>query len=246
MGVLAGLENNDVVQFLALETNTEYVKEFITFSFCVSILAGVKKSLDLVPTIGLGFLRSFGDLSIVLALGMGTMPGLVFQNLDWYMNILVAAIAWSWFSDNYIPSNISNNFEHVYNVCYSITKANNAGMGYALVSAALPGSFFAPFFGAYLAVNGARILENGIGQIRKAIDNEDILAVGSGVIIYLVTSEQLGGAATLARALVVVFSFSQNYVDWLSYWNQFTAQVKGAINGGAKGAAKRNATPKRK
>jgi len=245
MGILSGLEGNDVVQFLALETNTEYVKEFITFCFCTTIVASVGKK-DLVPTIGLSFLRAFGDLSIVLALGMGTMPGLVFQNLDWYMNILIASIAWVWFCDNYIPSNISSNFEHIYNVCYSITKANNAGMGYALVAAALPGSTFAPFFGAYLAVNGARVLENGIKQINKSVDDNDILAVGSGVIIYLVTSEQLGGAATLARALVVAFSFSQNYVNWLSYWSQFSAQVKGALNGGAKGAAKRNTTPKRK
>lgn len=245
MGFLAGLEQNDLIGFLALESNVEYMKEALTFLFCAGVVGQVGiKSRTLVSCLGLSFLRCFGDLSIVLALGMGTMPGLVFQNLDWYMNVLVAAIVWNYFADKFVPDNICDNLNWAYDFAWSMTKANNAGIGYAMVQQALPGSFFAPFFGAYLAVNGARLLEKGVGAIKggNSCDNTDVLAIGSGVIIYVLTSEQFGAAATFARAALVVFSFSQNWINYMSYWNKFVASVTGAVNG-ASGKSKRNVTP---
>lgn len=242
MGFLTGLENNDVVGFLALESNIEYMKELLTFLFCTSVVAGVGiKSKTLVGNLGLGFLRCFGDLSIVVALGMGTMPGMVFQNLDWYMNVLLASIVWTYFADRYVPRDISQHFEHAYNFAYSMTKANNAGIGYVMVQNALPGSFWAPFFGAYLAVNGARLLEKGISGLKGSVDNDDILAIGSGLIIYVLTHEACGAAATFARAALVVFSFSMNWINYVSYWNVFMTQAKGALQGAKN--AKRNVTP---
>lgn len=241
MGFLSGLESNDLVAFLSLELNTEYLKEVLTFLFAAGVVAKVGwKSKTLVGTVGLSFMRCFGDLSIALALGMGTMPGMVFQNLDWYMNVLVAAIAWTFFVDRFVPANVSSNFSWAYDFAYSVTKANNAGIGYAMVASALPGSFFAPFFGSYLAVNGARLLEKGMTGLKGSVDNDDVLAIGSGIIIYIVTSEQFGAASSLARALLVIFSFSMKWVNYHSEFNKVLNNVKGVLGG--KGG-RRNVTP---
>lgn len=157
------------------------------------------------------------------------------------MWILVSAIAWCWFSDKFIPFDLSKHADHLSGFAYSMIKANNAGAGYAAAAAALPGSWWAPLIGAYLGVNGARLIENGVGAISKKPDNDDLLAIASGFAIWFLTTH-LAASALLARAILVAFSYSCNYVDYQAKWAE---AVAGATGGAAK-ARGRSSTPKRK
>lgn len=241
--MLAGLDNNAVVKFLGNENDAQYLKESIIFFFCVGIVNNLsgRDRKDLVSCIGLSFLRAFGDLNIALALGLGAMPGDVFKNLDHFMYILIAAIAFCWFSDKFIPKDVSGHFNHVSDFAYSMIKANNAGAGYAAAAAALPGSWWAPLIGAYLGVNGARLIEKGVSATSKKPDNDDLLAIAAGTAIWILTT-QLAASALLARAILVLFSYSCNYIN---YQEKYAEIVSGAVTG-AKGARGRSSTPKRK
>lgn len=241
--MLAGLDNNAVVKFLGNENDAQYLKEAIIFFFCVGIVQGVgaRARKDLVSCVGLSFLRAFGDLNIALALGLGSMPGEVFKNLDHFMHILVAAIAFCWFSDKFIPGDVSKNFNYISGFCYSMIKANNAGAGYAAAAAALPGSWWAPIIGAYLGVNGARLIENGVSSITKKPDNDDLLAIAAGTATWILTTH-LAASALLARAILVLFHYSTNYIN---YQDKYAEIVSGATAGASK-ARGRSSTPKRK
>ncbi len=58
-------------------------------------------------------------------------------------------------------------FDYCEKIAYSIVKANVCAQGCEAARGALGGSFWAPFVGSYLAVQGHLMVENGIGAINK-------------------------------------------------------------------------------
>ena len=159
-------------------------------------------------------MRAYGDLSLALPLGLGQGPSGAFKALDVTMQLLLIAVFWAWYVDAHVPSQVRSLWDHAQSLAYAIVKGNNAALGYAAAAAALPGSWWAPLFGAYVAVNGARLIENGMGAARKSSwDNDDLLAIVSGALIWFATAH-LALSALVVRVLLVLFAFSSNWVNW--------------------------------
>ena len=236
--MLAGIDSNAVVQFLGnQDVGVQYLKDAVLFLFCLGVVKGAGRK-GLISTLGLSFLRAFGDVNIALALGLGGMPGAVFKNLDNAMWILGCAVFWAWYCDEHVPAEISSYWGYAQNLSTCIVKASNAAAGYAAASAAISGSFWAPIFGAYVAVNGARLLENGVSAINKQ-DSNSLLAEAAGIFIWFFTTH-LQASALGAQALLAVWAFSGNWINWRGQVDSILAKFGGATKKG------RNATPKRK
>jgi hypothetical protein len=210
-----------VVQFLANnDTGVQYLHDAVLFAFLVSVVNGVGKK-GLVSTFGTAFLRAFGDVHIALALGLGTIGGGIFRTLDQAMLMLCGAVFWSWYVEASVPKEISKYWGSFQDLSWSIIKANNAAAGYAAASSAL-GGFWAPLIGAWVGCNGARLLENGFSALSKAWDANDLLAAVAGLFLF-VLSTHLQASAVTARALLAVWSFSGNWVDYQAKFKELTS-----------------------
>lgn len=245
--MLEGLDRNPVVQFLGIEYDGAgaYLKETLYFLYAVAIVQGISRSSkNWLHTIGLGWCRAFGDLSVCLPLVLGTMPGMAFKNFDWFFWTIVGAMIWCWASDKFIPRDISKHLEWAYKGAYSIIKANNAGIGYAMAESALPGSQIAPWIGAWLGVNGHRCVELGIAGLKPHSDEDDVLAVSAGIWMGLMT-EHLGASRLFVRAFLVVFHFSCHWVNWNGYLSKVINTVQAGVTGG-KSPRGRSRTPSRR
>jgi len=116
---------------------------------------------------------------------------------------------------------------------WAIVKANNASAGYA--AAASLGGFWAPIFGAYVAVNGARLIENGVSGVNKQ-DANSLVAEAAGIFIWFFTTH-LAASALTARALLALWAFSGNWISWRGQVDSILSNFRGASRG---------KTPKRK
>ena len=210
--MLAGIDSNAVVQFLGnQDVGVQYLKDAVLFLFCLGVVKGAGRK-GLISTLGTSFLRAFGDVNIALALGLGGMPGAVFKNLDNAMWILGCAVFWAWYCDAHVPREIASYWGHAQSLSTCIIKAHNAAAGYAAAAIAIPGSFWAPIFGAYVAVNGARLIESGVSAVSKR-DSNSLLAEAAGIWIWLFTTH-LQASALGAQALLAAWAFSGNWVNW--------------------------------
>jgi hypothetical protein len=244
---MSSLDSNPAVQVLGLEHENPYVRETFLFFYAVTIVQGIK-SKNLVHTVALALNRAFGSYGFLLPLVLGGLPSKTYQSFDSYLLTLVGAIFFvQVILDRFVPSNISVYLEKPCEIAYSVVKGNAAGHGFVMVAAALPDSVVAPFAGAYLAVNGHRILEQGVSAFAVSYyDNDSLLGVVGGAI-YFALIEYVRVSSLVARVALIVFHISCSYVDYNSMIETVTTAV-GKVGGSSSGSSKRSRskTPKRK
>ena len=223
---LSGLDGNSAVQFLANnEIGVNHLHDVVLFAFLVRVVNGVGGGKNLVSTLGTSFLRAFGDVHIALALGLGTLGGGIFRTLDQAMLMLCGAVFWSWYIEASVPKEVSKYWGNFQDLSWSIIKANNAAAGYVAASSAFSGSFWAPLFGAWVGCNGGRLIENGFSALSQAWDANDLLAAVAGLFLFVATT-YLQASAVTARALLVLWSFSGNWVDYQAKFNDIVSSNK--------------------
>jgi len=115
-----------------------------------------------------------------------------------------------------------------------------------MVAAALPDSLAAPFAGAYLAVNGHRILEKGVSAFAvSSYDGDSLLGIVGGAL-YFALIEYVRVSSLVARVVLILFRLSADYVDYNGLIATVTDAV-GSVGGGSSGSKRgRSRTPKRK
>jgi hypothetical protein len=226
---------------LGSEFDAPHLNDVIMFFYLVTVsMAAQSGSKNYVHTIGLTMLRAFGSLNLALAIMLGDMPSAGLKNMDNALYTAVAALLYVRFvAKRLLPAEVSNYLGHVYDLSYSIVKGSHAAAGYAMAAGALPGSVVAPFMGAYLGAQGHRLVEHGLKSMNSSsFDNDDLLGVLGGPLLYAMTVYG-GQSAMVARAGLVAFHFSCNYVDYNNTFNS----VFGTLN---TVTSKRGSTPKRK
>lgn len=243
------LDSNPVVQILGQEYDAGNVQgvslnDAVQFFFTVVVASSVTNSKNWVHSIALTFLRAYGSM-FCLSLLLGTMPDASYKNMDACVKMCVAALVFVRFVSGYIPAEVSKYTNYLNDLSYSIVKGNAAGVGYGVAASALGGNQFAGFMGAYVAVQGHRLLEEaGLKSMNKAtFDNDDLLAVLGGPVFFLATTQ--GGASGLvARAVLVLFHISCNYVDYNGALSSVRKQVN-SVAGGSKSKRGRSSSPRR-
>jgi len=244
---MSALDANPVVQVLGLEHENQYVRETFLFFYAVAIVQGVK-SRNLIHTIALALLRAFGSYGFLLPLVLGGLPSKTYQSFDSYLLTLAGAIfAVQVVCDRFVPKNIQNYFDKPVDIAYAVVKANACGHGFVMVAAALPDSIAAPFAGAYLAVNGHRVLEKGIEAFATdSYDGDSLLGIVGGFLYYALI-EYVRVSSLVARVVLILFRISCDYVDYNAIINNVTDAI-GSVGGGSGGGSKRgrSRTPKRK
>lgn len=241
---MSALDANPAVQVLGMEFDAPYVKETFLFFYAVAVVQQIRQTKNLVHTLAVALLRCFGSYGFLLPLVLGALPSKAYANFDSYMLTLGGAIFTVDLVLSRIPSDVMNWLQYPIDITYSVVKANACGHGYVMCAAALPDSVVAPFVGAYLAVNGHRILEHGIGSFgTKKFDGDALLGIAGG-LWYFALIEYVRVSSLIARVFLIVFRISCDYVDY----NHLIDQVISASNMGGPAPSKRgrSKTPKRK
>jgi hypothetical protein len=217
----------------------------VQFFFTVVVASSVNNSKNFLHSVAVTFLRAYGSAAC-LSLLLGTLPDASYKNLDACVKMCVAALVFVRFVSGYIPAEVSKYTNYLHDLSYSIVKGNAAGVGYGVAAAALSGNQFAGFLGAYVAVQGHRLIEeSGLKSMNKAtFDNDDLLAVLGGPLFLLATTQ--GGASGLvARAVLVLFHISCNYVDYNGALSSVRKQVNSVAGGSSKSKRGRSSSPRR-
>jgi hypothetical protein len=239
---MGGLDSNPIVQILGQEWNGwEHWNNMVMFFYCVTVANSVNGSKNWVHRIALTFLRAYGSMHLCMNLVMGGMPGDGLKNLDACLKMCFYALAWNqWFS-GFIPNEIGGYMGHAYDWSYSIVKGNAAAAGYAVAASALPGNQFAGFLGAYIGVQGHRLVEHGgLKSMNVAsFDADDLLAILGGPAFFFMTGN-FGASALVARAGLVMLHVSTRYVDY----NGMLSGIAGTVDGIAGGKRSRSRSPK--
>jgi hypothetical protein len=251
MSALANLAASPATKVLGLEHENKYVKETFLFFYVVSVVQGVRHNENLVHTLAVALLRAFGSYGFLLPLGLGALPSKTYLHFDSYLTTLVAAVFFVHvILDRFIPFEFHRYLEKPIELAYAIIKANACGHGFVMTAGVLPDSQFAPFVGAFVAVNGHRILEHGVNglSVPFGFDGDFLLGMIGGPLYWALVTHA-GCAPVLARVVLLLFRLSCDYVDY----NQVIDNVTGAVSnigGGRKKAAPaprgRSRTPKRK
>merc|ERR1719506_2596521 len=91
----------------------------------------------------------------------------------------------------------------------------------------------APLIGAYVAVNGDRLIENGLASLngKGANDSDSKLALVGGILYLLLTTNffnyiQLGWSVLFVRVFLVWFRISCDYIDY----DTFRRTIFGRVN----------------
>jgi len=245
---MSSLDGNQIVQALGMEHENPYVKDTILFFYVVAVMATIKGAKNIVHQISIATLRGFGSYGFALPLVLGALPSKMYSNFDSNICTIVAAIIFTTcIVDRIIPADMQKYMSKINDFAYCIVKGNAAGHGFVMVAAAVPDSQIAPFVGAYIAVNGHRLLEKGIGAIATASYDGDSLLGIIGGIIYYAAIEYVRVSSLVARVMLIIFRISAEYIDY----NSIQANISSAIGSGSKatgasGGRGRSRTPKRK
>lgn len=240
------LDRSIITQSIGMEGDIPYLREICMYFYCVSVASTVyAKGKNSIHCITLTFVRAWGSYHILLPILLGTMPSTIFKEFDLSFSLTFAAVVSAWFAQKYVPTDVNNYLNHVYDLATSIVKGNYAGFGYMQSAAVLDGSLFAPWIGAFAAVEGNQILEGGVKAFNdRTFDDDMLLAVSAGPLYFALTT-YVDLSPLLARNALVFFRFSTQFVNY----NNILAQIVGSIGGrGAKGASSRgrSSTPGRK
>jgi len=240
---MSQLDTNPVVQILGFEHEQTAIHDVFLFFYAIAIVQSVKGK-NFLHEGGVSLLRGFGSYGFFVPLVLGQLPSKMLKDFDQYFKILIGAQVFvAVVYDRLFPGDIQKHFNAVTNFAYSVIKGNAAGYGYVLVSTALGNSIAAPFIGAYLAVNGHRILEKGIHAVGATthFDADSLLGIFGGLIYYALV-EYVRTSALVARIALVAFRISCDYVDY----NYILDNISGAIGSKSSAGRGRSRTPKRK
>jgi len=250
MGALDALANNHVSDLLAMESNLPYARDATMFFFVLHVLRSSKAGSSFLATFVLTFVRAFGAIGFALPLVLGGLPGDILKGMD--HNGLIVFCAMAWDHVNIMakaPKAVNDVLGHVENLSYSVVKANVCAQGYAAAGSALGGSFWAPFVGAFVAVQGASFIEGGVNSINSNTFNEDgLLGLLGGVWLWL-GANHLDVTGSMARVCLAAFHFSNEWVDHTGNFANFLNQVDDFVSNvgtGNGGKRSRSRTPTRK
>lgn len=237
---------DQVVGVFGLEHENPVFEQTALFLYTAAVVQGVRGK-NIVHKVALTLSRAFGSDGFLLPLVLGGLPSATYKAFDAYLTTIIAAIFFvTVVLDRFVPSNVSDLLAYPTDLAYAVVKGNAAGHGFVMVAAALPDSLAAPLFGAYLAVNGHRMLENGIGALAVSkFDGDNLLGVVGGALYYALI-EYGRVSAIQARVLLVVFRVSADYVDYNGLYNQVYAAITDVIPSGKSSKRGRSRTPKRK
>lgn len=232
MSFLNDLTGNPVVQILASESEVPYLNRVVLFLGVLAVVQGSHSNAWAIGRFGHYMIRAFGAVGLALPLLLGQMPSDVIKGLDDYAYLVVGAMVVDKIPYHKVfPRSVDDVLDAVINACYAIMKANALVMGYIAFDAATGDSIAAPMAGAYLAVNGHRLLERGVSALTDKIkgDADVRLAIFGGFIYYGVTSGVLGGLSLdsqVARALLALYRISMDY----KITNKAYDRVEGLFN----------------
>lgn len=228
---MSDLHDNPIVEALASESDIPYVNRAVVFLYVFAVVRGSRSRGWLIATFAHNLLRAFGAVGLALPLLLGQMPSDILKGVDDYAQLVAGAMLLEHFLGMMtLPKPVDQILDHIVAVSYAIVKGNAAAMGYTALQGACPGSYLAPAAGAYIAVNGHRLIENGVSAFGDKLkkDGDAKLAVFSGLLYFLMTSGEVGPAihVVLARALLVVYRISCDYVDY----DDVLAKVEGIFD----------------
>lgn len=250
------LDSNPITQILASESDIAYVNKAVMFLYTLAVVQDGKKVNNIVGKFFLNLVRAFGAIGFALPLVLGQLPSEVFRGLDDYCYLVASAMLVDALPyEDFLPDAIQMLLSYCISISYAIIKGNACAMGYVAVAGLTPDSFIAPLIGAHVAVNGHRFIESGVNALsgRLATDQDAKLAIGGGIIYYLLTHASVGIWATplVTRAVVVLFRISCDYVDYDGLTEevvqQFAGAYKGSIRAGRSNVKRsRSRTPNKK
>lgn len=222
---LAFLNSNPVVQIAGMEGDMKYWKETVLFCYCTVIALGAAAGGSHVAMIGSTYIRAFTSLGFALPLALGKLPGgsIPMKSFDqFFVFVLAASLFVMYVYPKVINTNDLKNLSgKALNVFYAIVKGNAAGLGYVMTKEAMGDSMWAPFVGAFVAVNGHRLIEHGVGGAMNAQwDNDTVLAVFGGIIYWALTTH-LAMSALVARVCLVGFRAAGDYVNYHDIIDKF-------------------------
>lgn len=248
MGALDAFANNPVSQLLGLQSDLPYATDITMFLYTLHVLRGGKSGGNFLATFVLTFVRAFGAIGFALPLVLGGLPGDILKGMDDNAKIVFFAMVWDMLNvTKKAPAAVNNGLDYAEKLAYSIVKANVCAQGYAAASSALSGSFWAPFVGAYVAVQGAKMVEGGVQEINKNTFDEDGLLGLLGGIWLWVGAAHLDVTGLMANVCLAIFHFSNDFIDHTGNFAQFLNGVDTFLSGASIGGRRsRSRTPTRK
>jgi hypothetical protein len=232
---------NPVAQFLGFESDLQYAREITLFLYTLYVLKHNKAGSNFVSTFILTYVRAFGAIGFALPLILGQLPGETLKQMDDYAVYVVAAqIYHSFHFPSFFPQQFNNLTGKLNGIAYYIVKGNVAAQGYAAAAGAIGGSQLAPYVGAYVAVQGARFIESGVGAVDSKTFNEDgLLAILSGPFIQY-SGLYLDFTPFMARVTLVCLRWSCEAIAWPQILQEQVNKIGSVFTR----AAKRASSPK--
>lgn len=253
---------NTTMQILGSEYTNVHVNRAIMFFYTLSVATNGRRPSNLVGRFGINLLRAFGAVGFCVPLILGKLPSDIFRGVDEYVYLVAAAMIVEAIPyEKYTPAFVDIALLKCQEFSYAIVKGNACAMGFVALQQLTPNSLIAPLIGGYIAVNGDRLLENGLASLngRGANDSDSKLAVCGSVLYMLLTNDCFGylslGLSLLAvRVWLVIFRISCDYCDYDALQKKVMTRVNATLSRNAKiiaaGSPKRGrgrkASPKNK
>jgi len=217
-------DTNPVVKILGQESDIDYVDQSVQFLFALSVLRTCKGQL--ITRVLKTLVRAYAALAFVMPLLLNGLPSQMMKDMDHFAMMVVAAIVFDKLLDSVSVPYVNDMVDMAADLSYGIMKANACAAGYTAFATAFGGSVCAPFLGAFIATNGHKFVEEGMGALdikvtgAKSKDNK-VAVLGGPVLMIMGT--HLGQSALVSRATLAGLNCAQNYVD-------LDAALKGAMN----------------
>jgi hypothetical protein len=163
------------------------------------------------------------------------------KDIDHYALLAFSAMCFDYIPLGKIHPALDKLVNRLAALSYCIVKANACAAGYHAFSKAFAGSVVAPFLGAFIATNGHRFIESGMGAFDLNLKNADNkVAVLGGVVIYTLET-QLATSTLVSKAVLSGMNCAQGHVDFDGLINKATKAIEGVTNSvvGAVGGQKK-------
>jgi hypothetical protein len=207
------IERNPIMKILAQESDIDYVNDAVAFLFVVSVLRGVKGAY--ATKIMRTLIRCYAALAFVMPLMLGSLPSGMMKEVDHYAQVVIGAMIFELVPLGSIHPKLNTLVGQLCNISYNIVKANACAAGYGAFAKAFPGSMYAPFLGAFVATNGHKFIENGMGAFDLSLvgNKDNKLAVCGGPLIFIMET-QMALSGSVVKGLLSALNISQSYVDY--------------------------------
>jgi hypothetical protein len=175
------------------------------------------------------------------------------KDIDHYALLVFCAMCFDYVPLGKIHPALDKLVDRLAKFSYAIVKANACAAGYHAFGKAFAGSMVAPFLGAFVAVQGHRFIENGMGAFDlnlKSADNK--VGVLGGVVIHMLETHT-AASGLVAKATLAGMNCAQGHIDFdgmiasaAKALDGVAGAATGALGGAKKMSMKRSATPKRR